>query len=143
MDAAAAPQPSVIGSHEEEEERGRCRWCWKHKTPITALMSALALGALFIGTILMVRASDRTMGWSLLITAALAMMGALLFVIIMYAIRNTCPSYLAPTPSGHPDDLTVDTESDGLETPRTGGRHTTGVFLSDKPGDPPEDDFDL
>jgi hypothetical protein len=134
--------PAVI---DVPEERGRCRWCWKHKTPVTALISALALGALFIGTILMVRASDRTMGWSLLITAALAMMGALLFVIIMYVIRRTCPSYLAPTPSGHPDDLTVDSEADPMDmaAAATRGRHTNGVFLSDKPSDPPEDDFAL
>jgi len=132
--------PPAINPGDEESDT-RCRWIYSNRTPLTAVGCTLAMGTLFVGTILMARFADRTAGWSLLITSACALLAVLSFLTIMALIRYLCPSYVVDPP----EDM-ADTQS----TSGSGQSATTSIFLGDSNNHRPrhddttvEDEFEL
>jgi hypothetical protein len=104
----------------EEGNEECCRRCYSQRTMLTAVGSSLATGCIFVGVILLVRFADKTPGWSLLITAACALLSILIFLFVMNIIYCACPSYVAELPAyggGSSGESSTDAESDSEPPP--------------------------
>lgn len=74
-----------------DTEEGVCQWCYRQRTVVIAIGSALGLCLGFVGAVFMAHFADHTPGWSLLIAATCVVFGLLAFLVIVNIIRCACP----------------------------------------------------
>jgi len=81
-----------------ENGEGCCQWCYRQRTVVIALGSALGLCLAFVGAVFMAHFADHTPGWSLLIVATCVVFGLLIFLVVMNVILCICPQCVRDFP---------------------------------------------